>query len=297
MAFDGKLSLGHPIKLCKRDLCNLIYGALSSQHGGAMLSDIEITYYRSRIDDVLREGQPTEWQRQFLADIRAKIDRYGTKTKLSEKQLVMLKRLTKLEGTSVVEFSPPQPRHRHARRQPRSNTWRAPSRRWRYREMKWAVVLAVFVFMGVAQLFTGGGTPSAVDTEVKAPSPSSFRSQGFTVTDGDTIRMADGTPVRLVGFNTPEKFEPMCAREAELANRASDRLRQLVASGKSAVTKVACACSPGTEGTSKCNFGRSCGILRVDGNDVAQTLIAEGLAVSFQCGRTQCPKMPRPWCN
>ncbi|TCQ99019.1 thermonuclease family protein [Neorhizobium sp. JUb45] len=260
-----------------------------------MLTDIEITYFRSRIDDVLRDGSPTAWQRQFLTDIRAKIDRDGTKTKLSDKQLSMLRKLTKLEGTSVVEL--PQPGDRWKPRQPRFNTWRAPSRRWRYREMKWAAILMMFIIMGVAQLFTGGGTPSAVITEVNAPSPSSFRSQGFTVTDGDTIRMADGTPVRLVGFNTPEKFEPMCAREAELGNRASDRLRQLVVSGTSTVTKVACACALGTEGTSKCNFGRSCGILRVDGKDVAQTLIAEGLAVSFQCERTQCPKMPRPWCS
>lgn len=44
-----------------------------------MLSEIEITYFRCRIDDGLREGQPTAWQRQFLADMRGIIDRYGTK--------------------------------------------------------------------------------------------------------------------------------------------------------------------------------------------------------------------------
>jgi hypothetical protein len=26
-------------------------------------------------------------------------------------------------------------------------------------------------------------------------------------------------------------------------------------------------------------------------------LIAEGLAVPFQCGETRCPKTPRPWCE
>lgn len=65
-----------------------------------MLSEIEITYFRCRIDDGLREGQPTAWQRQFLADMRGIIDRYGTKTRLSEKQLVMLTRLTRLKGTA-----------------------------------------------------------------------------------------------------------------------------------------------------------------------------------------------------
>lgn len=60
--------------------------------------------------------------------------------------------------------------------------------------------------------------------------------------------MADGTPVRIVGFNTPEKFVPICAQEAKLGNRASDRLRQLVASGTSTVTRVAYACAPGPKG-------------------------------------------------
>ncbi|SCX04047.1 hypothetical protein DSM25558_0606 [Agrobacterium sp. DSM 25558] len=261
-----------------------------------MLSDIEITYFRSRIDDVLRDGQPTAWQRQFLADVRAKIDRYGTKTRLTEKQLVMLKRLTKLEG-APIDRSSVYVRPRAAIRRPRLRTWRAPYRGWRYRKINWVVALIAVVVIGAVHLFTNGGTPSAVDTPADVRAPSPFISQRFTITDGDTIRMADGTPVRLVGFNTPEKFEPMCSREAELGNRASARLREIVSSGTSTVTKVACACAPGTQGTKKCNYGRSCGILRVDGKDVGQTLIAEGLAVSFQCGRTKCPKLPRPWCG
>lgn len=258
-----------------------------------MLSEIEITYFRSRIDDILREGQSTAWQRQFLADMRGKIDRYGTRTRLSEKQLGMLRRLTKLEGTPADSVIPLM-RYRGSRER---KPWRrsSPFRQWRYREIKWIAFLAVFVVMGISQLFNTTSDRSGVSEATTTRS--SFDGQRFTVTDGDTIRMADGTPVRLVGFNTPEKFEPMCAREAELGNRASERLRQLVASGKSTVTRVACACAPGTEGTDRCNFGRSCGILRIDGKDVAQTLIAEGLAVSFQCGRTQCPRLPRPWCG
>ncbi len=73
-----------------------------------MLSEIEITYFRSRIDDGLREGQPSAWQRQFLADMRGIIDRYGTKTRLSEKQLVMLTRLTRLKGTADASVIPMQ---------------------------------------------------------------------------------------------------------------------------------------------------------------------------------------------
>ena len=81
------------------------------------------------------------------------------------------------------------------------------------------------------------------------------------------------------------------------SHEAKERLRQLLASGTPRLAKVPCACPPGTEGTSACNHGRSCGVLSVDGTDVAQTLIGEGLAVAFHCGSTGCPPLPRPWCD
>ncbi len=126
---------------------------------------------------------------------------------------------------------------------------------------------------------------------------SQFSTQSFTVTDGDTIRLDDGTRVRLNGFNAPESRDPQCDREAILGNRAKERLEELVATGRTRVSQVPCACKPGTEGTDKCNYGRSCGMLQVNGRDVGQILISEGLAVPFVCGQTHCPKTPRPWCN
>jgi micrococcal nuclease len=38
-------------------------------------------------------------------------------------------------------------------------------------------------------------------------------------------------------------------------------------------------------------------VLSVNGRDVAETLVGEGLAVAFHCGATRCPPMPRPWCS
>jgi len=254
-----------------------------------MLSETEVTYFRSRIEDALLQGRATGWRRQFLIDMHERLIRYGTRTRFSEKQLATLRRLTQIKGDAdlrlITSTAKARPRYR---RRPRY---------WRLRrsEQKLLILGAVLIVMmfgaAIKQLedVAGGWFPGA--------SLSTSEARSFTVTDGDTIRMDDGTPVRLVGFNTPEKFEPRCDREKQLGIRATMRLVEIVSSGKTAVTKVACSCKPGTERTGKCNYGRSCGILKVDGQDVGRTLISEGLAVPFICGPTGCPPTPRPWCG
>ncbi len=121
-------------------------------------------------------------------------------------------------------------------------------------------------------------------------------SHGLSVVDGDTIRI-DGTLTRLVGFNAPETWKPNCAAERNLGEAATRRLKQLVDGGNVSFASVHCACKPGTEGTSACNYGRACGSLAIDGRDAGSILISEGLAVSYRCGATGCPPTPRPWCG
>ncbi|MDE0591592.1 SH3 domain-containing protein [Halocynthiibacter sp. C4] len=119
------------------------------------------------------------------------------------------------------------------------------------------------------------------------------------VIDGDTvtIRGVDAN-VRLVGFNTPEVGSAACNQEYVQGQRATARLNEIVRSGQRIeFQRVACACRPGTEGTKACNYGRECGILYVDGKDVGKTLISEGLAVRYICGRTSCPPRPGNWCQ
>ncbi len=306
-----------------------------------MLSEEDVGFFRRRIDELMEDARLSEWQRQFLGDMRGKIARYGVRTKVSDKQFAILKRLTQEKSTrpnlrliSAAEpLLPSPPPAKQVRqhgplafssrrdggpfRMPRNplrprNPFRVrnPFRpRTTYQHLRrasrfsWAILIGVMLVITIVSSLSGlvdqgaensAGQSAAIGTAVQR----SDTAVDFTVTDGDTIRLNDGTRVRLVGFNTPEKFEPMCSNEAKLGNRASDRLRELVGQANSTnVSLVACSCKPGTEGTKKCNYGRKCGKLDVDGRDVGQILISEGLAVPFVCGATGCPRTPRPWCG
>ena len=119
-----------------------------------------------------------------------------------------------------------------------------------------------------------------------------------SILDGDTIRVDGLQPdVRLVGFNAPETIRAQCEPERLLGEVAARRLRKLVAGGGLDLRYIPCSCSLGTQGTPRCNYGRSCAVLKAGGRDVAAILIAERLAVPFHCGATRCPPTPRPWCG
>jgi len=143
-------------------------------------------------------------------------------------------------------------------------------------------------------ILLAGGVALILTLVTSITNASPLDSAQIEVLDGDTIRIG-GETIRLVGFDAPETYRAQCPSERELGNRATSRLRHLVAGGGLDLERVACACRAGTEGTPRCNYGRSCGILRARGQDVGAVLIAEGLARAFVCGRTSCPKR-EAWC-
>ncbi|MBY5312443.1 thermonuclease family protein [Rhizobium leguminosarum] len=271
-----------------------------SKPGGTLVL-FETEHLKADIRSALVEAALSPWQRSFLSDVLSKLEKYGGRARLSDKQLLKLNEILGGGGTRPHEAVAASRTTRHAHR----TGFRTPyflSRRfrwWRRRLVRDAVVVALIIMVsllysvfetGPAQSFLGAvGTSSHVMGPVD---------QVFSVTDGDTVHIAgEWAGTRLIGFNTPEKFSPQCEYERKLGERASSRLRELVKSPNLQLTKVPCACPAGSEGTDACNHGRSCGVLKVDGRDVGQILIGEGLAVPFICEGNRCPRTPRPWCG
>lgn len=143
-----------------------------------------------------------------------------------------------------------------------------------------AALFAVIFGVGLLEPLFDTGSPASLGNNPSVVASYVPNQSRIEVIDGDTIRVSgQSRNVRLVGFNTPETGSAQCSQERALGHQASARLKQLVANGSPSVTIVPCACRPGTHGTQSCNFGRACGILKVHGRDVGETLIGEGLAV------------------
>ncbi|MBB4171599.1 endonuclease YncB(thermonuclease family) [Rhizobium sp. BK538] len=256
----------------------------------------------ARINATLATARLSDWQRTFLLDMQSRLTRYGDNTRLTEKQRRKLEEIVgSAEPMKVVPFRPRQePVTQQTRWQrTRCRSFIAKAGHWSTRRLiRDLTIIAILVVLGARHSGFERLNWSLWFGPAEKTYAKTIDQQTFSVTDGDTIRAngeANGT--RLVGFNTPEVFSPQCEREQELGNRASARLKEIVSKSSLQLTKVACSCRPGTEGTEQCNFGRSCGILRADGRDVGQILISEGLAVPFVCGTSGCPPTPRPWCG
>jgi endonuclease YncB( thermonuclease family) len=101
------------------------------------------------------------------------------------------------------------------------------------------------------------------------------------VIDGDTIEAPYGVKYRLLGFDTPETYFSKCDEELALGRKATERLKELLASGEVKIIE--------TGKTGK--YGRSLAFLHVNGRDVGQIMISEGSARPYDGGRRQ------GWCG
>jgi len=101
------------------------------------------------------------------------------------------------------------------------------------------------------------------------------------VVDGDTIDIS-GERVRLLGFDTPETYRARCNYEKRLGDLATARVRELLGG----VVRIELVLLPGRD-----RYDRLLGRLIVNGTDVGDTLMAEGLARRYDGGRRQ------GWCG
>lgn len=99
------------------------------------------------------------------------------------------------------------------------------------------------------------------------------------VVDGDTFWI-DGEKVRVADIDAPETHPPRCQYEADLGERATLRLQQLLNAGP--VTLA--AADRDTD-----RYGRLLRIVERDGRSLGDQLVAEGLARPWTGHR-------EPWC-
>jgi endonuclease YncB( thermonuclease family) len=125
----------------------------------------------------------------------------------------------------------------------------------------------------------------AAATTMTACSTNAHVAAGNRVIDGDTIDL-NGMRYRLANHDSPELYGAHCARERALAWKAKHRLEELLRAPHT-LQPVRC-----WHGHTRDRYGRKCAIIRVNGEDVGDTLIREELAVKFPQ-----PSRWRPWCR
>lgn len=117
---------------------------------------------------------------------------------------------------------------------------------------------------------------------VAVPNDASASVRIVRVIDGDTVEIAGGDRVRILNIDTAE-MPPRsgCLAEERLARAAKARLGQLV----QAADEVALV----SAGRDRDQYGRQLRLVRLDGVDVGEQLVGEGLAKPWRGHRAE-------WC-
>jgi endonuclease YncB( thermonuclease family) len=156
--------------------------------------------------------------------------------------------------------------------------------------------VALFTGIGFAAVYLRHDMAAAL--KPKPGAPEQLSAADVQVIDSNTIRLAGRqVDVRLMGFQPPETVHAKCDDERERGYTVMRRLRSIIERTELQLQSVPCGCAPQTEGTEACNLGKRCGILRANGWDVGERLIAEGLALRVSCSGGNCKAHPAPWCD
>jgi endonuclease YncB( thermonuclease family) len=139
---------------------------------------------------------------------------------------------------------------------------------------------AALVFFGVLAL--GLFAISQVRQPRSADAGATTPATRFYVIDGDTI--ADdlaGVHIRIANIDTPEIHEPGCAAEAALGYRAKAMTQSILRRAQNVEVRPI-----GRHD----RYGRELALIRADGRDLGDSLVAARLARTWEGRR-------RPWCR
>lgn len=222
---------------------------------------------KERIRQVLAKGGGSAWDASFLRDMKAKFDRYGTGTRLSDAQLKQLERILRLPteagggAGNVVDFrsarkiKKPKQSSRHLFRR---------GTRWAVRTLSLSAAFVGLWFVlasphpdsahwSIFQSPTWGGSSSS-----PSPTGSMLIDRVTRVRDGDTI-VVGLIPIRIANLDCAESGTPA-------GERATRRAKQLVAN-----QAVQCR----LEG--RRSYDREVGVCSLaNGQDFGQVMISEG---------------------
>lgn len=136
-------------------------------------------------------------------------------------------------------------------------------------------------------LFAVAGTLAAASSHAFAPGQSSATKFVIChvgggqncVVDGDTV-WVDGEKIRVADVDAPETHPPRCRREADLGERATRRLAELLNAGPIELRTV---------NRDRDRYGRKLRVLVRNNRSLGDVLVSEGLARTWDGKR-------KPWC-
>lgn len=179
---------------------------------------------------------------------------------------------------------------RRRRRQSLSHDWGVPVSKSKAPSTLLLVLtgLAFGAATGLGYLYWPSLSPVTEDASTPVTEDASSARFGFChvgggvncVVDGDTFWF-NGERIRIADIDTPETHPPRCAAEAELGNRATRRLNELLNAGPFSLK------SPLFQDKDK--YGRKLRIVTREGTSLGSRLVEEGLARTWTGSR-------RPWC-
>lgn len=123
-------------------------------------------------------------------------------------------------------------------------------------------------------------TPTSAYPRTSQASTEEIAPRELAAIDGDTVRRGEET-IRLIGFDTPETYRAQCDTERAKGEAATARLQELLRQASQAQLSYL---------PRRDQYGRSLARLMLDGEDVADILVSEGLARRYSGGQRA------PWC-